>query len=177
VSENPSRKSFLSESQVQTITDLMQCFPVAGELVWIGLRPARQAAMQSVEEVFAEAGAGLAGDRYHGSGKRQVTLIQWEHLAVLSSFTKQPVTPDLLRRNLAIRGINLGALKNRTFRIGEAVFQATGQCHPCSLMEQVLGPGGYNAMRGHGGLTARIIRSGLIRIGDRVTVEPESAGA
>jgi MOSC domain-containing protein YiiM len=82
-----------------------------------------------------------------------------------------------LRRNLAIRGLNLLALKSRTFRIGEAVFQTTGQCHPCSRMEQVLGPGGYNAMRGHGGLTAQIIRSGWIRIGDRLTVEPESAGS
>jgi MOSC domain-containing protein YiiM len=162
---------------MQTIGDLMQCFPVLGELVWIGLRPVRNAPMQPVEDVFAEANAGLAGDRYHGNGKRQVTLIQWEHLAVLSSFMKKPVSPELLRRNLAVRGINLLALKNRTFRIGEAVFQATGQCPPCSRMEQVLGPGGYNAMRGHGGLTARILRSGLIRIGDRLTVEPESADA
>jgi MOSC domain-containing protein YiiM len=162
---------------MQTIDDLMQCFPVTGELVWIGLRPSRNAPMQTVEQVFAEADEGLAGDRYHGNGKRQVTLIQWEHLAVLSSFTKRQVTPDLLRRNLAIRGLNLLALKSRTFRIGEAVFQTTGQCHPCSRMEQVLGPGGYNAMRGHGGLTAQIIRSGWIRIGDRLTVEPESAGS
>jgi MOSC domain-containing protein YiiM len=162
---------------MQTIGDLMQCFPVAGELVWIGLRPARNAPMQTVEQVFAEADAGLAGDRYHGNGKRQVTLIQWEHLDVLSALTKRQVTPDLLRRNLAIRGLNLLALKSRTFRIGEAVFQTTGQCHPCSRMEQVLGPGGYNAMRGHGGLTARIIRSGLIRIGDRLTIEPEGADA
>jgi MOSC domain-containing protein YiiM len=162
---------------MQTIGDLMQCFPMAGELVWIGLRPARNAAMLPIDEVFAEADEGLLGDRYHGNGKRQVTLIQWEHLAVLSSFTKRQVTPDLLRRNLAVRGINLLALKSRTFQIGEAVFQATGQCHPCSRMEQVLGPGSYNAMRGHGGLTARIIQSGLIRIGDRLTVEPESADA
>jgi MOSC domain-containing protein YiiM len=162
---------------MQTIGDLMQCFPVAGELVWIGLRPARHAPMQPAEEVFAEADAGLIGDRYHGNGKRQVTLIQWEHLDVLSALTKNPVSPELLRRNLAVRGVNLLALKNRTFRIGEAVFQATGQCHPCSRMEQVLGPGGYNAMRGHGGLTARILRSGRMRIGDRLTVEPENAGS
>lgn len=155
---------------MQTIVDLMQCFPRTGELVWIGLRPAPQAAMLLVEEVLAEAESGLAGDRYCGSGKRQVTLIQWEHLAVFSSFVRQQVTPELLRRNLAIRGINLLALKNRTFKIGETVLQTTGQCHPCSRMEQVLGPGGYNAMRGHGGLTARIVRSGVLRLGDRLTV-------
>jgi MOSC domain-containing protein YiiM len=155
------------------IGDLLQCFPVAGELVWIGLRPARQAPMLAVEEAFAEAGAGLAGDRYQGGGKRQVTLIQWEHLAVLSALTKREVKPELLRRNLAIRGVNLLALKNRTFRVGEAVLQATGQCHPCSRMEEVLGPGGYNAMRGHGGLTARIVRSGRLRLGDPLTVLPD----
>jgi MOSC domain-containing protein YiiM len=162
---------------VQTIGDLLQCFPVAGELVWIGLRPARQTPMLAVEEAFAEAGAGLAGDRYRGGGKRQVTLIQWEHLAVLSALTRREVTPELLRRNLAIRGVNLLALKNRTFRIGEAVLQATGQCHPCSRMEQILGLGGYNAMRSHGGLTARIVRSGRLRVGDPLTVLPDGSSA
>jgi len=158
-----------------TIHDLMQGFPVTGELVWIGLRPARQAAMLAVDEVFAEADRGLAGDRYHGNGKRQVTLLQAEHLTVLSSLVKREVTPELLRRNLMIRGVNLLALKNRTFRIGEAVLQGTGQCHPCSRMEQILGSGGYNAMRGHGGLTARILQSGMIRIGDPLTVLPDPA--
>jgi len=158
-----------------TIHDLMLCFPVAGELVWIGLRPSRQAAMRSVGEVFAEADRGLAGDRYHGGGKRQVTLLQSEHLAVLSSLLKQEVTPELLRRNLVIRGVNLLALKNRIFRIGEAVLQGTGPCHPCSRMEQILGAGGYNAMRGHGGLTARIIQSGMMRIGDPLTVLPDTS--
>lgn len=153
----------------------MQGFPYAGELIWIGLRPAREAAMMPVNEVIAEERSGLSGDRYKGGGKRQVTLIQWEHLAVLASFTGMPVTPELLRRNLVIRGVNLLALKDRTFRIGEAVFQATGQCHPCSRMEQILGHGGYNAMRGHGGLTVRIIGSGVIRIGDSLTVVPDEA--
>lgn len=152
----------------------MQGFPEAGELVWIGLRPARGAAMRGVEDVFAEAGAGLVGDRHRGSGKRQVTLIQWEHLSALSSFAKRPVAPELLRRNLAIRGVNLLALKDRTFRLGDVVLQTTGLCHPCSRMEQILGPGGYNAMRGHGGLTARILRSGRLRVGDRLTVLPEN---
>ncbi|MGZ8226832.1 MAG: MOSC domain-containing protein [Methylococcaceae bacterium] len=154
-----------------TISELIHQFPRPGELVWIGLRPARSIAMRSVDAVIADPHSGLAGDRYNGrSGNRQVTLIQWEHLAVLEALTSKTISPDLLRRNLVIKGVNLLALKNRTFGIGNARFQATGYCHPCSRMEQILGPGGYNAMRGHGGLTARIIDGGLIRVGDSLTV-------
>jgi MOSC domain-containing protein YiiM len=68
-------------------------------------------------------------------------------------------------------GINLLALKGRRFQIGEAVLEGSGLCHPCSRMEEALGHGGYNAMRGHGGLTTRIVRSGRIALGDPV-VEP-----
>jgi len=153
-----------------TVSELTQTFPHSGELVWIGLRPARGEAMLSVEEALADQHSGLLGDRYNGSsGKRQVTLIQWEHLAVLESLTGKAVYPELLRRNLVVKGINLLALKNRHFCIGTAVFKTTGYCHPCSRMETVLGAGGYNAMRGHGGLTAQVLTGGLIRVGDNLT--------
>lgn len=136
-------------------------------MVWIGLRPGKNQPMQSVSEVFASTESGLEGDRYQGSsGKRQVTLIQWEHLDFIAALTGQSVAPDLLRRNLAIKNLNLLALKDQAFRIGEAEFLTTGLCHPCSRMERLLGPGGYNAMRGHGGLTAQVTKSGIIRVGD-----------
>ena len=149
----------------------MQVFPQAGELVWIGLRPVRSEPMITVSEVMADQHLSLTGDRYNSSnGKRQVTLIQWEHMSVLESIIGRTIAPELLRRNLVIKGINLLALKNRNFRIGEAIFQTTGLCHPCSKMEKILGAGGYNAMRGHGGLTARVVNSGLIHSGDHLTV-------
>ena len=154
-----------------TISELLKTFPESGELVWIGLRPGRKEPMLSVNNVMADQSSGLIGDRYSGSGgKRQVTLIQWEHLAVIQSITRRSLTPDHLRRNLAIQGINLLALKNRKFQIGDACFQTTGLCHPCSRMEDILGSGGYNAMRGHGGITAQILRSGMIKVGDPLTV-------
>lgn len=160
-----------------TITDLFREFPQIGEVVWIGVRPARNASMLALQEVLADKHYGLAGDRYHGDGKRQVTLIQWEHLAVLSSLLSLPVLPEHLRRNLAIKGINLFALKNQTFRLGNAVLQTTGLCQPCSKMELALGKGAYNAMRGHGGITARIIRGGWIRVGDSLSVLPKDCSA
>jgi MOSC domain-containing protein YiiM len=68
-------------------------------------------------------------------------------------------------------GINLLAFKDKQFRIGEVLLEYTGECHPCSRMEENLGPGGYNAVRGHGGITAQILKGGGIRIGDLVQIE------
>jgi MOSC domain-containing protein YiiM len=115
---------------------------------------------------------GLQGDHYAGrSGKRQVTLIQAEHLPAIAHMMNMPsVSPDQLRRNIVVNGLNLLALKNRSFQLGEAVLEYTGACHPCSRMETSLGPGGYNAMRGHGGITARVTHAGRIKLGDACVV-------
>jgi MOSC domain-containing protein YiiM len=98
-----------------------------------------------------------------------VTLIQYEHLAVIASLVGRPlVQPQWLRRNVAVGGVNLLALKGRQFRVGEAILEGTGTCDPCSRMEEALGPGGLNAMRGYGGLTARVLTEGVIRVGDAI---------
>ena len=80
--------------------------------------------------------------------------------------------PQDLRRNLAISGINLFSLKGRRFRIGQAIFETTGWCQPCARLEQRLGHGTFQAVRGHGGITARVIQSGIIRLDDTLQVEP-----
>lgn len=145
-----------------------------GEVVWIGLRPGRRAPVQAVETAEARAGAGLTGDhhRTRRDGPRQVTLIQAEHLAAVASFLgREGLDPALLRRNVVVRGLNLLALKHRRFRLGDATLEHTGACAPCGRMEETLGPGGFNAMHGHGGITARIVTGGTIRIGDVVARE------
>lgn len=150
---------------------LMTAFPRAGEVRWIGLRPARDVQMREVAEAEAIAGRGLVGDRYgSGSGKRGITLIQAEHLPVIAALAGHAsVAPATLRRNLVIAGVPLVALKGRRFRIGEVLCEGTAPCDPCSRMELALGAGGYNAMRGHGGLCARILEGGMVRLGDAVT--------
>ena len=72
-----------------------------------------------------------------------------------------------------VRDINLNALRYQRFQIGEALFEATALCHPCSRMEEALGRGGVAAMLGHGGLCARIVRSGALRVGDQLAIRPE----
>ena len=159
-----------------SLQELVNHVPQIGTLEWIGRRPARRAPMEVVPEAVLSTERGLHGDRYgRAAGKRQVTLLQAEYLPVIAALTgRDQVTPECLRRNLVIEGLNLWSAQDRRLRIGEqVVLELTGRCYPCSRMEQTLGPGGYQAVRGHGGFTARVIAGGRIRTGDRVrVVEP-----
>ena len=152
---------------------LMAALPRAGTVEWIGVRPARDTAMVAVESAQASTGGGLTGDRYKGgNGKRGITLIQAEHLPVIAALSGHAeVAAATLRRNLLVSGIPLVALKGRRFRIGDVLLEGTDACDPCSRMEAALGPGGYNAMRGMGGLCARILEGGVLRAGDEVVAE------
>jgi MOSC domain-containing protein YiiM len=69
-----------------------------------------------------------------------------------------------------VSGLPLLALKDRRFRLGSeaggwVLLEGTGECHPCSRMEEALGAGGYNAVRGHGGITARVLEGGTVAVG------------
>jgi MOSC domain-containing protein YiiM len=155
------------------LAKLMAQFPHAGKLEWIGIRAERRAPLAAVAAVEAIAACGLAGDHYASktNGKRQVTLIQAEHLeAVARILGKAEVRAGDLRRNLLVSGINIYALRDRKFRIGAVLLEGSGPCEPCSRMEEVLGVGGYNAMRGHGGITARILEGGILKVG--ASLEP-----
>jgi len=127
--------------------------------------------MTVVETASISEDGGLVGDR-GVSARRAVTLIQAEHLHVLASLLglERPVDPQRLRRNLVVSGINLLALRRRRFRIGMVELEGVAPCAPCSKMEAELGPGGWNAMRGHGGLYASVIEGGNIAVGDTVKV-------
>jgi MOSC domain-containing protein YiiM len=157
---------------MENIKDLFNVFPRPGRVEWIGIRPERRSPVDVVQTVDVSEKKGLIGDHYSGqSGNRHVTLIQAEHLPVVAALTgRDELDPGIVRRNLVVSGINLLALKDQQIEIGEVALQVTGQCHPCSKMETALGPGGYNAMRGHGGMTAKVIRGGTIRVGDTVVV-------
>jgi MOSC domain-containing protein YiiM len=145
-----------------------------GRVAWIGLRPERRADVTPVKAATLAAGRGLVGDHYRTTrnGPRQVTLVAAEDLAAMASFLGvNEVRPEALRRNIVTRGVNLLALKDRRFRIGGVLLEGSGECAPCGLMERTLGPGGFNAARGRGGITARVLENGEIRLGDPVRRE------
>ncbi|HEX6227582.1 MAG TPA: MOSC domain-containing protein [Chryseolinea sp.] len=154
-----------------TLTELQRNYR-PGTVETILVRTSRIVAPILLDNVNAISDIGLEGDHYQNTGgNRQVTLIQAEHLEVLASMLGvDKVAPELVRRNLVVKGINLLSLKGKKFKVGGAVLEYSGECHPCSRMEKNLGTGGYNAMRGHGGITAKVIAGGVIRVGDSVVI-------
>ena len=171
-----------------TLHTLTRAFATTGRVDAILLRPGRDRPVHAVTETLAIAGRGLQGDRHAereprsaDGSKRQVTLIQAEHLPLIAAWAgRGSVDPVLLRRNLVISGLNLLAARSPLqrhplrLRLGASVvLLLTGPCDPCSKMEAALGRGGYNAMRGHGGITARVLTGGLVHLGDEVDFAPE----
>jgi len=147
--------------------------PHVGRVEWIGVRPEHDAELAVLTRATLVAGHGVTGDvaaRGRAGGKRQVTLVQHEHLAALASLTgAAEVTPAMLRRNLVVRGVNLLALVGLRFAVGdEVILVGTGACAPCAKMDETIGPGAFQAMRGHGGITASVERGGVIVVGAEV---------
>ena len=162
---------------MKTMRDLMTPpAHIQGRVEALVVRGQPRERARNVEQTVALAGIGLADDRLGQRGEaelstRQVTLIQQEHLPLIAAFARSgPLDPVDLRRNIVVSGINLLTLKKVRLLVGEAVLEIVGPCAPCSRMEEVIGPGGYAAMRGHGGMTARILEGGVIRVGDAVRV-------
>lgn len=153
---------------MKTIRDLNTPPHIAGRVEAIVVRGAPRDPARTLSATQALAGIGLADDRLGKKGEselstRQVTLVQAEHLPVIAQLAQlsgvAAVDPVRLRRNLVVSGINLLALRNARVQVGEAVLE-------------IVGPGAYAAMRGHGGMTARVITSGAIQVGDVVRVVP-----
>ena len=158
-------------SMEKSIKTLQSNFPQVGKIDWISIRLKKRGEVKSLEEVQVNESNGLEGDHYAKKGNRMVTLIQAEHLTTDGQLLgiDGPADPSLTRRNIVVSGINLVGLKDAQFRIGDdVILQTTGLCYPCSRMEENFGDGGYHAMRGHGGITTKVIQGGHIKVGDTV---------
>ncbi len=167
-----------STAKVGKIASLRSTVPGPGRVVSILVRPKRRAEIVHVEEADVAIGFGLRGDHFSGGigSKRQVTLIAVEDLSSIASFLGiDEVSHAATRRNILTKGINLLALKDRTFRVGTALLEYAGQCSPCSLMEQTIASGAYQAMRFHGGIIARVINAGKVSVGDEIRFEGEQS--
>jgi MOSC domain-containing protein YiiM len=149
-----------------------------GAVVHIFVAPRRGAPMKHLQEVYALAGEGLAGDRYADRANRyaadgQITLIQSEYISAFAAELGNDFTPDLPRRNIVTSGVTLNDLRGRRFRVGEAVVEGLELCEPCRLFAKRTHRAVLKFFVGKGGLRGRILTSGRIRIGDAVGAEPD----
>ena len=122
-----------------------------------------------VPELECIAGQGIRGDRFFGfreDYKGQITFFALEtYRALCEQFHLWRKPPGVFRRNVVTSHLDLNALIDVEFEIHGIRFVGTEECKPCYWMNQAFHPGAEAAMQGRGGLRARILTSGILRIG------------
>jgi MOSC domain-containing protein YiiM len=136
-------------------------------LIWIGLRPARRAAVNAVIEAQIDSDRGLVGDHAGRNADRRVTLITTAEIDAVGQRLGRVIDPAELRRNLLLDTAKVFLRAGQRYVAGEVILEISGPCAPCGRMREVLGEAGFQAMRGDGGMTARVIRGGWLRVGER----------
>ena len=150
---------------------------MAGCIEAIYVAPSAGVPMRECNQVEAVADCGLRDDRYcERTGyytqidECQVTLIEAEDLEDSESRYGVRMSSGEHRRNLVTRGLELSELSGKRFRIGEVLLEYDRSRPPCSYLESLTQPGMLRALLGRGGICARVIQSGVIRVGDEITV-------
>tara|TARA_B100000686_G_C16012739_1_gene582064 strand:+ start:78 stop:533 length:456 start_codon:yes stop_codon:yes gene_type:complete len=144
-----------------------------GEVAVVCLAATEGGTIREVTEAVATAGAGLEGDRYYAVGsvpETQLTLIQVEAIDEFNEMFSTDLPVTAFRRNVITRGIDVNALEDRTFTVGEVQLRGVELCEPCAYLQNLLGiPGLVKQLTHKGGLRCEILSGGLIRPGDVVS--------
>ena len=150
---------------------------MTGRLIGIAKRPAPRAPMEEIDEGVIIAGGGLDGD--HKGRKfplRGITVLAreaWEAaLAELEGPDGSVVLPWTVRRaNLFVEGAALPKARGGIVRIGRVLLEVTYPTQPCRRMEEAY-PGLLKALHPdwRGGITARVLEGGTVRVGDAVEI-------
>jgi MOSC domain-containing protein YiiM len=152
---------------------------MAGFVEGIFLSPAAGAQMEGVQAATALEGCGLENDRYcAGTGHWsrfgracEVTFIAAEDLDDIERETGVGVKSGEHRRNVVTRGASLKALRRgERFRAGEVVFEYRGPRSVCRYVERLTEPGMTEALKGRGGVCAKVLGNGTVRVGDEIEV-------
>jgi MOSC domain-containing protein YiiM len=141
-----------------------------GTVEAIHIHAERNEPMIPIPEARLEAGVGIAGDRYAGLGitGSEITFIGAEGIETMVAETGIPLDARETRRNVMTRGVDLNALVDRRFRVGEAVCRGIKPCTPCDHLESLTRPGVRSGLSSRGGLRADILVGGTIRPGDAI---------
>jgi MOSC domain-containing protein YiiM len=145
-----------------------------GTVTDIVIGPAEGGPVRSVTEVSALSGRGLEGDRYLvAEGEEhdpadEITLIAVEGIERASEEAGLELSPADMRRNIVTRGVDLSYLIGKRFRVGEVEIEALADNPPCRYLQELAGKPLLKPMIKHGGVRGRILRTGIIRVGDPI---------
>lgn len=136
-----------------------------GKVVSLQLCAKHLKPMEPVKSVRAIENRGLEGDRHAmPDSSRQVLLLEQE------TCVEYDFPVGAIRENITTRGIDLMALPKHTrLQIGDAIFELTKECEPCSFVDTVK-PGLRAELEHKRGMLARVIRSGELSVGNKITV-------
>jgi len=145
-----------------------------GSVASLHIAPRAAAPMESVQSVRAVPGRGLEGDRYFlgtglyspkaSHGGREVTLVEAEAVAALFDGVQ-----NAEGHRLGIKlGVPLNHLVDREFWVGPVRLVGTRLCEPCKHLEDLTQKGVMAGLIHRGGLRARILSEGVIRVGDLI---------
>jgi MOSC domain-containing protein YiiM len=129
-------------------------------------------------------GDGFAGDRqldrrHHGGPDRAASLYSLELIEALA-LEGHPVSPGSLGENVTISGLDWSAMRpGLRLHIGEAEIELTAFAAPCktirgAFLDEQFTRISHKVHPGWSRLYARVLRDGMIRVGDAVT--PRSKG-
>lgn len=124
--------------------------------------------MEQLESARVKAGRGIEGDRFmdHAEGyKGQVTFFSLETHREVCGALGTSVEPWAWRRNVVVEGVDLNAWIGRRFEVDGVGFEGVEECRPCAWMDRVAGAGAEALLRGRGGLRARVLSDGLLKVG------------
>ncbi|WP_205859596.1 MOSC domain-containing protein [Phycicoccus flavus] len=147
-------------------------------VVGLHLAPGRRLPMHDVDAVVLEAGAGIVGDRYHGSRHRHVTLQAADDLAVAGERLAAPVPAGRTRRNVTVDRGPVVAVPGARARLGEALLEVVRVAAPCRIMDDEVAPGAARALHGLAGTVFRVVEGGRVALGDayvEIPVDPDEA--
>jgi MOSC domain-containing protein YiiM len=132
------------------------------------------APMKIVEEVEAVTGKGLEGDRYFEADDEghdpslEVTLFSREGVEAGRKSSGLDISPEDMRRNLMTEGVSLSSLIGRQFSVGEVQLEGLEENPPCAHLQRLAGKQLLKPMIDNGGIRARILLGGRIRVGDEI---------
>lgn len=150
-----------------------------GVVRYLHIAPRAFLPMRAMPELRLIEGKGIEGDRYMIGREegfyshkpevgRQVTLFEFETLVALKRDANIELGPEEHRRNVTVEGVPLTHLVGRQFWLGETLLEATRLSIPCRHIEEITGKPIFDPLINRSGLNCRILKGGMVRVGDAV---------